>query len=187
MAEQISLNRAENPYRPMIQRARKENLTISTQIRLKIKQHRYRILLLSQLQQDLKSQTRRTRKIYEIWWALKSPCVQLREADGVNDREFGVIRQRIALKADFNVIWVCVCGADVRRIRAGADLRRDDSDVHALAAQVGDEIESCSANAVDWAKGLCCEEQFFAFEDGGEFEGAGGVFSWRDFHVMGRA
>src|SRR5450756_1243146 len=157
---------------------REEDLTISTQIGLEIEQHRYRILLLSKLQQYLKAQARWTRKVYEIWWALKSPCVELRETNGINDREFGIVRKGVALKTDFDVVRVTVCSDDVRRIRAGADLGRNDGDVHTLAAQVGDEVESCSANAVDWAERLCCEQQFFAFEDGGEFEGVRGVLSW---------
>ena len=102
----------------------------------------------------------------------------MREANGVDNREFGVVREWIALKADFDVVWVAVCSDDVRRIRASADLGRDHGDIHTLAAQVGDEVESCSANAIDWAERLCCEEDFFAFQDGGEFEGAGGIFSW---------
>ena len=71
MAEQVALHGAEDPYGPVVERVREQDLAVPAQIGLEIQEHRHRILLLSELQQDLETETCGRGEVYEIWWALE--------------------------------------------------------------------------------------------------------------------
>ena len=136
-------------------------------------------MLLAQLQQDLEAQGRGRREIDEVRASFEGAGVKRGEAHGVDDAELGVVGERVALHTDLD-LGVGRAGSDGAGRGGLRDSGGDDGNVHAVAAQILDEVQGGARDAVDGAEGLGGQEEILIDEGWREGEGVGR--RWRRVH-----